>query len=147
MEASNFQENWEALKKSVRQHWNKLTEDDIDAIDGSLTDLKNKIAEVYGYHKSKVKQEIDEFLSAQADGSTALGDTIRKTAGKINQYSDALADSSDKMIHQGQATIDQVQKNIEQKFDVVYDYIKNHPVKATLIAAGVGLLIGRIFKR
>lgn len=148
MEESTLKDNWEDLKKDVRKHWNKLTEDDINAINGNLANLKNKIAEVYGHHKSKIKQEIEEFLASQENSdATVLGETIRKTAGKINQYSDELADTSDKIVHQSQVAIDRVQKNIEKKVDVVYDYIKDHPLKATLIAAGVGLLIGRMFKR
>ncbi len=147
MEQSQFKNSWNELKKDVKKQWDKLTDTDMDSIDGDVEQLKNKISQVYGYGKSKISKDLTDFLdSKNISGSSMVGDTIRKTSSKVNEYGEAIADTSDKLVNKGQEAVGHVQDQIEDNIDVVYDYIKDHPLQATLIAAGVGLLIGRVFK-
>lgn len=82
MEASIFKDNWQELKKNVHEEWDKLTEEDIETIDGDLESLKAKISEVYGYGKSKMNQELKNFLSFLEKSET----TGKKSNGIVWGY-------------------------------------------------------------
>lgn len=53
--------NWKQFKGRVQQTWGKLTDDDLDFIDGKRVELVGKIQERHGITKEKAEQQIDEF--------------------------------------------------------------------------------------
>ena len=44
--------------------WSKISESDVDAINGSFEMLASKIEDKYSYPKAKAKQECEEFKKA-----------------------------------------------------------------------------------
>jgi uncharacterized protein YjbJ (UPF0337 family) len=48
---------WNQMKGSVKQWWGKLTDDDIQRIDGSYDKLVGKVQERYGYTKEEAEKE------------------------------------------------------------------------------------------
>jgi uncharacterized protein YjbJ (UPF0337 family) len=46
----------------VRQRWNKLTDDDLDVVDGTLEELEGRLQERYGWEKERTKQELDTWV-------------------------------------------------------------------------------------
>jgi uncharacterized protein YjbJ (UPF0337 family) len=52
---------WKQLKGEVRQRWNKLTDDDLDVIGGTLEKLEGKLQERYGWEKERIQTEIDTW--------------------------------------------------------------------------------------
>jgi uncharacterized protein YjbJ (UPF0337 family) len=52
---------WRQLKGGVREHWGKITEDDLDVIAGKRERLAGKIQERYGIGKDAAERQIDEF--------------------------------------------------------------------------------------
>jgi uncharacterized protein YjbJ (UPF0337 family) len=52
---------WKQLKGEVRQRWNKLTDDDVDAVGGTIEKLEGKLQERYGWEKERIKTEIDTW--------------------------------------------------------------------------------------
>lgn len=55
--------NWKQLKGQARQQWGKLTDDDLDVIEGRREELAGKIQERYGIAKDKAEQEVDAWYS------------------------------------------------------------------------------------
>lgn len=53
--------NWKQFKGQVQQQWGKLTDDDLDVIEGKREELVGRIQKRYGYEKERVEQEVDEF--------------------------------------------------------------------------------------
>lgn len=53
---------WKQLRGEVRQHWGKLTDDELDQIAGKRDQLIGKLQEKYGYTREKAEEEINEFL-------------------------------------------------------------------------------------
>ncbi len=53
--------NWKQFKGQARTKWGKLTDDDLDVIDGRREQLAGKIQERYGYGKEQAEREADEF--------------------------------------------------------------------------------------
>jgi uncharacterized protein YjbJ (UPF0337 family) len=57
---------WKVMSGKVREKWGKLTDDDMDRIDGKREQLEGRLQERYGYAKEKAKQEIDSFCDSLA---------------------------------------------------------------------------------
>lgn len=53
--------NWKQLKGKAKQHWGKLTDDDIDRIEGHKDELVGKLQERYGYDRAKAQKEVDDW--------------------------------------------------------------------------------------
>lgn len=56
-----FQGNWLQIKGKVKQQWGKLTDDDLDVIDGRRTELAGKLQERYGYGKDEAEKHLKEW--------------------------------------------------------------------------------------
>lgn len=55
--------NWEQFKGQVQQQWGKLTNDDIDVIQGKRKELAGRIQKSYGRSQEEAEREIDTWLS------------------------------------------------------------------------------------
>ena len=53
--------NWKQFKGQVKQQWGKLTDDDLELIEGHRDELAGRIQARYGYAKEQVDKEIDRF--------------------------------------------------------------------------------------
>jgi len=64
MNTDVLQGKWTQLKGTVRKQWGKLTDDDIDQIQGDAEILQGRIQERYGRTKEQAKQEVDNWLQS-----------------------------------------------------------------------------------
>ena len=46
----------------MEQQWGKLTDDELDQMQGKREKLEGKIQERYGYAKDKTREEVDAWL-------------------------------------------------------------------------------------
>jgi len=56
--------NWKQFSGKVRQQWGKLTDDDLDVIDGRREELAGRIQEVYGVSKDEAEKQIERFAGS-----------------------------------------------------------------------------------
>jgi len=56
---------WTQLKGQLKQQWGKLTNDDLDQIEGSRDILIGKLQERYGRTRDEAEREADLWLDAQ----------------------------------------------------------------------------------
>ncbi len=56
--------NWTRLKGQVQQKWGKLTDDDVDVINGKRKELVGKIQERYGKAREVAEEEVKSFCDA-----------------------------------------------------------------------------------
>jgi uncharacterized protein YjbJ (UPF0337 family) len=52
---------WTQIKGSLKSKWGKLTDDDLDRIDGNHQYLVGKLQERYGWQKEQSEREIRDF--------------------------------------------------------------------------------------
>ncbi len=60
--------NWKQFSGKVRQQWGKLTDDDLDVIDGRREELAGRIQEVYGISKDEAETQIERFSRSLDSG-------------------------------------------------------------------------------
>jgi uncharacterized protein YjbJ (UPF0337 family) len=53
---------WAQFKGKIRQQWGKLTDDELDQIQGDREILIGKLQQRYGRSREQVEQEVDRWL-------------------------------------------------------------------------------------
>jgi len=73
--------NWKQFSGKVRAQWGKLTDDDLDVIDGRREELAGRIQEVYGVSKDEADQQIERFAGSLDSGTsdTSMNSMNRKS--------------------------------------------------------------------
>lgn len=59
---SIFEGQWKQLKGQLQQTWGKLTDDDMDRIDGNRQELIGILQERYGRTKEETESEVADFF-------------------------------------------------------------------------------------
>lgn len=77
---------------------------------------------------------------------TMAGDSIRHAGHRIDEFSETAAKTTDEYINKGQRAAMDLKKEAEAYGETAVDYIRKNPVKSTLIAAGVGMLLSRLLR-
>ena len=58
---------WRQLKGEVKSQWGKLTDDDLDRVEGDAEKLIGRVQERYGYQREDAKREVDDFFRRHRD--------------------------------------------------------------------------------
>jgi len=53
--------NWKQFKGKVKEQWGKLTDDDLNVVEGKRDQLAGRIQERYGYTKEQVEKEMKDW--------------------------------------------------------------------------------------
>lgn len=53
--------NWKTMKGQVQQQWGKLTNDDLDVINGRREELLGRIQNVYGVARDEAEKQITDW--------------------------------------------------------------------------------------
>ena len=56
---------WKQYRGAVKEKWGKLTDDEIDKIEGNRDQLVGKIQESYGITKEEAEKQVQNFESRQ----------------------------------------------------------------------------------
>ncbi len=55
--------NWKSIKGQAQQQWGKLTNDDLDVIEGKRVELSGRLQNRYGIAKDEAEKQIDTWLT------------------------------------------------------------------------------------
>ena len=64
-----FKGKWKQIRGQAKQWWGKLTDDDLNQIDGSIDKLVGRIQERYGYAKEDAEKEVNQRLQTYDTGT------------------------------------------------------------------------------
>ena len=67
MNKDQLQGKWHQVKGAVKAQWGKLTNDDIDEIDGNVERLVGIVQERYGYARDRAAKEVEDFRRRQIE--------------------------------------------------------------------------------
>lgn len=58
METNTVRDQWQLIRGKAKGWWDKLTDEDLDGIDGNTDLLVSKLREHYGFSKDKAAQDV-----------------------------------------------------------------------------------------
>lgn len=61
MNWDQIQGNWRQFKGQAQQQWGKLTDDDLDRIEGKQEELVGRIQQRYGTSREEAEREVDRW--------------------------------------------------------------------------------------
>lgn len=61
MNEDTLKGKWKQLKGKAKAQWGKLTDDDIDQMEGNTEALVGKVQERYGIARDEAKQQVEKF--------------------------------------------------------------------------------------
>ena len=62
MNSDVFKGKWHQLKGEVKSQWGKLTDDDLDRVEGDAEKLIGRVQERYGYARHDAQREVNDFI-------------------------------------------------------------------------------------
>jgi uncharacterized protein YjbJ (UPF0337 family) len=62
---------WKQYKGQAKEKWGKMTDDDLDVIDGRRQQLVGKIQERYGLARDAAESQADEFVRSLKEEDAA----------------------------------------------------------------------------
>ena len=65
MNNDQWQGKWKQVKGSIKEHWGKLTDDDLDVIAGQRDQLAGRIQERYGIAKEQARKQVEDWMRMQ----------------------------------------------------------------------------------
>ena len=63
MNQDMFEGKWREMRGQVKEWWGKLTDDDLQTVDGKADKLIGLLQQKYGYTREKAKEEFNLRLS------------------------------------------------------------------------------------
>ena len=54
---------WKQIKGRIKEKWGKLTDDDLDVINGKQEQLEGRLQQRYGYAKDQVRKDVDDWFN------------------------------------------------------------------------------------
>ncbi len=63
MNWEQVQGNWKTVKGKFREHWGKLTDDDLERIAGQREQLIGRLQVRYGKARADLEREVDAFCA------------------------------------------------------------------------------------
>jgi uncharacterized protein YjbJ (UPF0337 family) len=64
MDWNRIEGNWKQAKGQVKEKWGKLTDDELDKMNGRRDQLEGKIQERYGIAKDQAKKDVDTWFDS-----------------------------------------------------------------------------------
>ncbi len=64
MNSDQMKGKWKQMQGAVKERWGKLTDDDMDVINGQQDQLVGRIQERYGIAKDAAQKQVDEWNSS-----------------------------------------------------------------------------------
>lgn len=67
MKWDEIENNWTVFRGNIRQHWGKITDNQLDMIAGKRDHLTGKIQVMYGVNHQEAENQLSDWLDSQID--------------------------------------------------------------------------------
>jgi ElaB/YqjD/DUF883 family membrane-anchored ribosome-binding protein len=126
MERNRLLDEWNDLKASLKQHWSKLTEEDLGKFDATLVALAETVQERYGVTRERAQGEVREFFAHLRTNMQAAATQVRDTATDLWERG---------------------RERIRSGVDAGRERMNEHPLQTLAMAAGAGALLALLLRR
>lgn len=122
---STIQGHWNDYKGRIKEKWGKLTDSDLEQIEGERDRLIGTLQMRYGMAKEKVEQQVNEFIASAQSWLEDAKQTVTGAVERGKQYFE--------------------ENNFKDMAADVHSLIARYPVQSALVGIGIGYIVGRIF--
>ncbi len=63
MNNDTLQGQWKQFRGKAQEQWGKLTDDDLDRVEGNRDQLVGKVQERYGKDRQEAEREVDDWMN------------------------------------------------------------------------------------
>lgn len=70
MDWNRVEGNWKQFKGAAKEKWGKLTDDDLNVIEGRREQLEGKLQQRYGFAKDQIHKDVDDWFKDAEIGFT-----------------------------------------------------------------------------
>jgi uncharacterized protein YjbJ (UPF0337 family) len=67
MDSNIFKGKWKQFRGEAKKQWGKISDDEMDQIEGDRDKLIGKLQEKYGYSKDQASSEVDNWMNKQKE--------------------------------------------------------------------------------
>ena len=78
MNEDRMEGKWKQMKGALKTRWGKLTDDDLDVIEGQKDQLVGKVQERYGIAKDEAQKQVDEWNRVNRDAENRDAEVERQ---------------------------------------------------------------------
>ena len=78
MNEDRLEGKWKQMKGALKTRWGKLTDDDLDVIEGQKDQLVGKVQERYGIAKDEAQKQVDEWNRVNRDAENRDAEVERQ---------------------------------------------------------------------
>ena len=64
MDWNRVEGNWKQFKGAAKEKWGKLTDDDLNVIEGRREQLEGKLQQRYGFAKDQISKDVDDWFGS-----------------------------------------------------------------------------------
>ncbi len=82
---------WKQVKGEAKTQWGRLTDDDLDQVNGEMEKLVGKVQERYGYERERAEEEVRRFSGRYPDPPAPIvyGGVIGQLVHAIDPHTEA----------------------------------------------------------
>lgn len=145
------------LKGDLKQTWAKLTDDDINYLDGNVDEIIGKVQRAYGFTRERAQEEFDRFKRAHANyfrEERDINNREKYMSSSLNSSSSIndLKNKSNRVfeediIEPSREYMEKVRELGSSALERSSEFVKTYPGYTILGAASIGFLLGALFSR
>lgn len=150
------------LKGDLKQTWAKLTDDDINYLDGNVDEIIGKVQRAYGFTRERAHEEFDKFKRAHsnyfreerefnkkensmATPTSSFNNQLNSSVNNLkSRASNAYDDELSEPVNQ---YMDKAREFGSMALDRSTEFVRTYPGYTILGAASIGFLLGSYFSR
>jgi uncharacterized protein YjbJ (UPF0337 family) len=135
MDWDEIERGWSELKGEVKRRWSKLTDEDVEFVEGKYAELLGLLQERYGHAKEQAEREINDWAKRLkvdvAAELTALGKDVASLSASVGELVRRQSAATAGLDH----ALAAAKLKLEEKADEVVDHVKEVVVRMSVVAA------------
>jgi uncharacterized protein YjbJ (UPF0337 family) len=135
MDWEEIERNWTKLKGEIKQEWSKLTDEDVEYVEGRYAELVSLLQERYGHAKEQAEQEIDDWAKRLKVGIVAELTVLRHDVASLSASVGDLARRHAAVTVGLDHTLAGVKLKLEEKADEAVDHMKEAVLRVSVVVA------------
>ncbi len=144
MNTFTFDGSWNKIKGNLKQKYSQLTDDDLAFAEGKGDELLGRLQAKLGLSRDAVTDILNEFKGTGGHFTDTVRTKVSEATARVGEVVD---DVKAKVSETAEHVYDSARRRASSLRENAGGYVSEQPVKALLIALGVGFFAGVLIRR